>query len=80
MLLNDVRTLLITVQLQLSMYNGCRRVYLDRHEVLVYVFLFVNVCSISNTTSIRHSQPDARNIFIACFQYVLQNICTTLAL
>ncbi len=26
MLLNDVRTLLITVQLQLSLYEGCRRV------------------------------------------------------
>ncbi len=28
MLLNDVRTLLITVQLQLWLYEGCRRVYL----------------------------------------------------
>ncbi len=27
MLLNDVRTLLITVQLQLSLYEGCCRVY-----------------------------------------------------
>ncbi len=28
-LLNDVRTLLITVQLQLSLYESCRQVYLE---------------------------------------------------
>ncbi len=38
MLLNDVRTLLISVQLQLLLYEGCRRMYIVIHlsRYLVY--------------------------------------------
>ncbi len=32
MLLNDVRTVLITAQLQMSLYEGCRRVYITTQE------------------------------------------------
>ncbi len=43
--------------------------YLYHNEVLFHVFLFVKAFSMSNPTSIRHSQIDARSIFIPCFQY-----------
>ncbi len=29
----------------------------------------IHACSMLNSTNLRHSQPDARSIFIPCFQY-----------
>ncbi len=39
MLLKDVRALLITVQLQLSLYEGCRQVYVSVNILILLILI-----------------------------------------